>query len=303
METIEIFLDTNFLRNKNHQDYSKFQFGSEYSDFVDFMSSRDLIETCHINITEIVLEELKRQFIDDFRESDNDFRKFIEKFRVYYNFNVPDYKDIEKDLDRKIDEYIKNENINLVLIPKDRDTFNNIIDRAIRKEKPFSGKDKESDKGFKDVLQWETMIEYAKKVDTNIFLYITKNKNDFPEDITKEFEEKTHKKIEIFYEIGKLQDRILEINKLQSNYLLVDAIIKSLLDSGELIDIINEKIKLYYELKIDRIINYNNLTDQNENHYSFDIETEDENGNATYKIECILDDNEDIVIKDAIIYA
>lgn len=301
MEVIEIFFDTNFLRSKNHQDYSKFQFGSEYLNFIDFISSKDLIETCHINVAEIVLEELKKQFIDDFKENETNFRKFIDKFRVYYNFNAPDYKDIEKDLDKKIIEYLKNENINLVLIPKDRNTFNNIIYRAINKEKPFSGKDKDSDKGFKDVLQWESMMEYAKKIDTNIFLYITKNKNDFPEDITKEFEEKTHKKIKIFYEIGELQNRILEINKMQSNYLLVDAIIKSLLDSGELIDIINKKIKLYYDWKIEKIINYNNLTDQNENHYSFDIETEDGNGAGIYKIECTLKENENIVITDAIV--
>ena len=61
METIEIFFDTNFLRNRNYQDYSKFQFGSEYSNFIDFISSKDLIESCHINVTEIVLEELKKQ--------------------------------------------------------------------------------------------------------------------------------------------------------------------------------------------------------------------------------------------------
>lgn len=301
METIEIFFDTNFLRNRNHQDYSKFQFGSEYSNFIDFISSKDLIESCHVNITEIVLEELKKQFIDSFKEEDKNLRNLIKKFRVYYNFEEPDYKDIIRELDKKIIEYLINENINLVLIPKDRSVFNSIIDRAINKEKPFSGKDKESDKGFKDVLQWESMIEYAKKIDANTFLYITKNKNDFPEEIGKEFEIKTSKKIEIFYEIGELQNRILEINKIHSNYLLVDAIIKSLLDSGELIDIINEKIKLYYEAKIEKIINYNNLTDQNGNHYSFDIEAEEENGTAMYNIECTLEENENIIITDVVV--
>lgn len=301
METIEIFFDTNFLRNRNYQDYSKFQFGSEYSNFIDFISSKDLIESCHINVTEIVLEELKKQFIDNFEEEDRNLRNLIKKFRVYYNFEEPAYKDVTKELDKKIIKYLRNENINLVLIPKDRSVFNSIIDRAINKDKPFSGKDKESDKGFKDVLQWESMIEYAKKIDANTFLYITKNKNDFPEEIGKEFGIKTNKKIEIFYEIGELQNRILEINKIHSNYLLVDAIIKSLLDSGELIDVINEKIKLYCEGKIEKIINYNNLTDQNGNHYSFDIEAADENGTAMYNIECTLEENENIIITDVVV--
>ena len=82
---------------------------------------------------------------------------------------------------------------------------------------------------------------------------------------------------------------------------MVDAIIKSLLDSGELIDIINKKIKLYYECEIEKIINYNNLTDQNENHYSFDIETEEENGTVMYNIECTLEGNENIIITDVVV--
>jgi len=216
MENIEIFFDTNFLRTKNHQDYSKFEFGSEYSNFIDFINSKDLIETCHINVAEIVIEELKKQFIDDFKEDDENFRKLIKKFRIYYNFNEPNYKNIMHDLDKKVIEYLKKENINLVLIPKDRVVFNNIIERVINKEKPFSGKDKESDKGFKDVLQWESMIEFAKKIDTNIFLYITKNKNDFPKEIAEEFVKRTNKKIEIFDKRGELQSRILELNKILS---------------------------------------------------------------------------------------
>lgn len=63
MEIIEIFFDTNILRNKNHQDYSKFEFGSEYSNFIDFINSKDLIETCHINVAEIVIEELKNNLL------------------------------------------------------------------------------------------------------------------------------------------------------------------------------------------------------------------------------------------------
>lgn len=299
MEILEIFFDTNFLRNKNHQDYSIFKFGSEYSNFVDFINSNDLIETCRINVTEITLEELKKQFIDDFNENDENFRKIIEKFRVYYNLNVPDYIDVTKDLDKKIIKYLSDENINLVLIPKNRNTFNNIIDRAINKEKPFSGKDKESDKGFKDALQWESMLEYATKINTNKFLYITKNRNDFPKEMSKEFEMKTNKTIEIFYEIGELQNRILEINELHSNYLLVDAIIKTMLDSGELLDIISEKTRTYYELEIVKINKYNNLIDNNNNQYSFDIEVNEDN--TMFRVECCLNDNESINIKDIFI--
>ena len=56
MENLEIFFDTNILREKSVHDYSTFRFGNNYSDFVDFLNSNDLADKCHINITEIVLE-------------------------------------------------------------------------------------------------------------------------------------------------------------------------------------------------------------------------------------------------------
>lgn len=304
MENLEIFFDTNILREKSVHDYSTFRFGNNYSDFVDFLNSNDLADKCHINITEIVLEELKKQMCECFEEDNKKHKELVSKFRVFYNIEEPEDRDFTQELNKNITTYIEQEGINLVLIPKDRSVFNKIIERAIEKSKPFSGMSGESDKGFKDVLQWESMLYYATRIESEKFLFLTKNKNDFPKELSIEFTKATNKEIEIFYELGELQTKILEINKIKSNYLLVDASIKSLLDSGELLDIINKKIKLYYNWEIAKIEGYNNLIDQGNNNYSFDIVVYDEqNKTMYYNVDCILDEKENLIISDVIVYA
>lgn len=39
--------------------------------------------------------------------------------------------------------------------------FDSIVDRAFEKKPPFEGKDKKSDKGFKDALLWESIFEFV----------------------------------------------------------------------------------------------------------------------------------------------
>lgn len=41
--------------------------------------------------------------------------------------------------------------------------FESIVNRAFSKLPPFEGKDKKSDKGFKDAFVWESVLEFALK--------------------------------------------------------------------------------------------------------------------------------------------
>ena len=50
--------------------------------------------------------------------------------------------------------------------------YDSIIKRALDKRPPFEGKDKKSDKGFKDVLLWESIIEHKiQHPETRVILY------------------------------------------------------------------------------------------------------------------------------------
>lgn len=96
MNVTEIFLDTSIIKIKNVEDYSNIIFGKNYSDFVDFINSNGISDTCKINVAEIVVEEFKKQACDSFAEDETDLKKYINKFRVYYGLSLPDTKDFKK---------------------------------------------------------------------------------------------------------------------------------------------------------------------------------------------------------------
>jgi len=301
MNVTEIFLDTSIIKIKNVEDYSNIIFGKNYSDFIDFINTNGIGDTCKINIAEIVVEEFKKQIFDSFTDDEADLRKFINKFRVYYGLSLPDNKDFKKNLDNHMREYLEAENINIVLTPKERNIWNKIIKKSINKKKPFNGGSSESDKGFKDELQWESIIEYAKKSPNESFMLITKNSNDFTNELCDEFRYETNKKIEIYYEIGEAQSRLLEVNQIQSNYMFVESYISSMFESGELYEIVNRKIKEYYDVNVDRIIKYYDLIDQGNNNYKFFIDTFNNETTGTFIVECQLNSEKEITIGDVII--
>lgn len=209
MELTEVFFDTNFLRKKNIKDFSKFNFGIQFEDFIDFLGTNDVIDHYKINISEITIKELEKQIKDKYKDELIKLKESYNKFKNIYNikFNVDEDVKYDEILQKLIIEYAGFYNINIV--ETESISFQSILNRAINKKKPFIGENSESDKGFKDAVLWESIIEYAKKSKNKNFILFTKNTKDFSEVLEKEFEKLTGKKIEIIYEISKLQERIL----------------------------------------------------------------------------------------------
>lgn len=209
MELTEVFFDTNFLRKKNIDDFSKFNFSTQFEDFIDFLGANDVVDYYKINISEITIEELKKQINDKYKEELLKLKQSYNKFKNVHNikFNEDEaikYDEILKELIRK---YIKFYNINMV--ETKNISLQKILNRAINKNKPFVGENGNSDKGFKDAVLWESIIEYAKKSENKKFILFTKNIQDFPKDLKDEFERATNKKIEIINEISIMQEKIL----------------------------------------------------------------------------------------------
>lgn len=151
--------------------------------------------------------------------------------------------------------------------------FNNIIDRAINKKKPFLGEKGESDKGFKDAILWESLLEYAKDQEVNNFYFITKNSNDFPKDILeREFYQLTFKNIKIFNNIEELQRVILREQNISTQTILTTEILKG----NE--QLLLEKVAQYCENnqipeEFSIISDIYNLVNEGNNFYSFWINT------------------------------
>ena len=66
--------------------------------------------------------------------------------------------------------------------------FESIVNRAFSKLPPFEGKGKKSDKGFKDALLWESVLEFALQHHNSKIIYYSKD-NAFGEFLLNEFAE------------------------------------------------------------------------------------------------------------------
>lgn len=209
MELTEVFFDTNFLRRKNIDNFSKFCFGTPFEDFIDFLGTNDMLDYFIINISEITIEELKKQIIDKYKEELSNLKESYKKFKNIHNIKFDEDEEVKYDeiLEKLMEDYIKFHNINIVKTKNI--SLQNLLNRAINKKKPFVGENGNSDKGFKDAVLWESIIEYAKKSENKKFILLTKNIQDFPKELEDEFENVTKKKIEIINEISMVQEKIL----------------------------------------------------------------------------------------------
>lgn len=134
-------------------------------------------------ITESVFREIIQQRKEYLAESIKKLKDALEPFGK--KVDIPTDINFEEELKKYLDDYyIK------VLPHPDNKVFTRIIERALEKRLPFkivneskNASSKGSDKGFKDVLLWETLLnfDYESKRIGKIFL-ITANLKDFPID-------------------------------------------------------------------------------------------------------------------------
>ena len=64
--------------------------------------------------------------------------------------------------------------------------YQSIVRRAFAKRPPFEGKDKKSDKGFKDALLWESILEFMAGHDSAKIIFYSKD-NIFGNELESEF--------------------------------------------------------------------------------------------------------------------
>lgn len=182
-------MDTNYLHLRNFKDYSKFELHNKYIDVQGRIERMDVTSLFKILIPEIVFEELKQQQLAKFNEDFNDLDSLSYKFNNSNNFNIklPEKFDYEGYLNQKISEYKSRNSIETIKLKNDKDTFNKIINKSIFKLPPFEGKSKQSDKGFKDALIWETILEFAQN-NPGQYYFLTADKG-FKKELKKEFNE------------------------------------------------------------------------------------------------------------------
>ncbi|MEK6891884.1 MAG: PIN domain-containing protein, partial [Nanoarchaeota archaeon] len=99
-------------------------------------------------------------------------------------------------------------NIIFLDYPSD-DCFKRILTRAIEKKKPFIEKNDHSDYGFKDVVIWESILNFNNYKDFEKIIFFTNDKEAFNEDCVNEFKETN--KDNFFYILNTLEEVTKEV--------------------------------------------------------------------------------------------
>ena len=153
----------------------------------------DIYSQVILVIPSVVWRELEKQIIEKHDELLLTYRSTITN-KVFPEYSIkenpqmdyPEYiktkiKEYKDDIQQGMSEVIEIQNAS-------NSRFRSIIDRAFGKRPPFEGKDKKSDKGFKDALLWESILEFALNQPKSEIIYYSKD-NAFGEFLIQEFSE------------------------------------------------------------------------------------------------------------------
>ena len=209
MKTFIIF-DTNILYKRDYKDFSTFEFNSVYDEVQGKIERNDVIDRFELRVPDITVKELFKQQLQTYSSNIEMMRNSYLKFNQIYevDLQIDENFDYESFLEQKKEQYIARRDINILSICKE-EKFVRIVERALNKEAPFEGKDKKSDKGFKDALIWESILEFAEENDGD-YIFFTADKG-FKKELQMEFKELTGKNIEIYGKDDKQQlDLVIE---------------------------------------------------------------------------------------------
>lgn len=204
-----IVFDSNVLnvRHDKRGDFTRFHFHSTFDNIIDKLEELDIYPNVSVAIPIVVWEEMKEQKIEDYYKKIQQVVKNVEKFlfpgyKLIYD--LPDNFSYETYISQKIEEFKRDllsrqvSFIDLDLPSEKRYSF--IVERAIKKKPPFEGKGNNSDKGFKDTLLWESILEFIEGNDGYNVLFYTKDKM-FNDELLSEFADKyPYSGIQIFRE-------------------------------------------------------------------------------------------------------
>lgn len=186
---VYLFFDTNILFVKSHSDYTALKFLDNLDFVINDIINNNFQDNVEILLPRIVINELIQQQILGYN---NEIEKI--KNKKFPCFSVETHQDYEKYLENILSErlnfYTLDKAIKITILPYPQaNSFNYIIDRAIKKKPPFEGLEKISDKGFKDAVLWETILEYKKQYTDKAIVLCSNDGKFHSEDLRTEYED------------------------------------------------------------------------------------------------------------------
>lgn len=254
-----IIFDTNILYEKaeNGCDFCEFKFNRLFQNIVDEIEERDLVEHITIAVPDVAWNELYQQRIQSYNRKNQELEKLLEAFKFpnfQYEMSLLDY---EIYLNEQVDLFKKkldNYSMNVISIDLPSETrFKSIVKRAFSKLPPFEGIDKKSDKGFKDALIWESVLEFKTKCsESKVILYSRDGLfNDVLaeeyNDLFKDYLILLNKEVDVIKQIAEIQKTVNQLRKIDIDEVKYYEEIR-LLTSFELIKDVIFETELYKKI-------------------------------------------------------
>jgi len=186
---IAVFFDSNVLFSENCFDYSKSWIIQRMEAYSDLAEYADAYDDMKFVIPEVVVEEIHRSQCEKYKNKTDDLKRIVlPDWKFEHNLSVTNYR---KWLDDHFDTHCKRGSFGMTQftvasIPET--CFKSVVKRALAKKAPFEGKNKASDKGFKDALIWETLLQYKRDNKMDEIVLITKDDRLSAKSIKEEFE-------------------------------------------------------------------------------------------------------------------
>jgi predicted nucleic acid-binding protein len=184
---VNVYFDTNIIKKHNGK-LTKFEINETYNRVKNFIEGNKL-DSINFFIPEIVLEEIIEQYITEYKSLKESINNALDKLisnasRLDWNVEIineskmklAEYEDLIR---TSVKDFFKKESSFISVIKHCKnDKMLKIINRAIRKKKPFfSGKSQKknfSDAGFKDVVFLESILEHMESEDCD-YIIISKD--------------------------------------------------------------------------------------------------------------------------------
>lgn len=223
-----IIFDTNKLRQvtDGEPSYGNFEFGSEYKEISTFITNSGLSGLVEIGVPEIAMRELIQQKVESYADDCEDLSAIKTRLTELMpagsvRIEIPEQRvDCLAHLTPKLEAFIRESNVKVLKFPEDRlgDIFKGVLQRAVGKQPPFRQHNKASDVGFKDVVIWESILNYPLLSNYEKLIFVSGD-TVFGRDCQLEFQRKINKEISIFIsvkllivELEKVYEQLIEKN-------------------------------------------------------------------------------------------
>lgn len=205
---IYIVPDSNIFYQTKFRYFDEFRLNKYFDELINIARKSNLKNGLRILIPEIVLEELKRKKLEEYQKKVSELNELASSMGIYVSLEIKKTaKEYREELAKQVNAYIsKYPQVHVMPVCKSK-YFHKIVDKAIDKNPPFEGKEKQSDKGFKDTVIYYSMIDYAKEYPGDYY-YLTKDtifSGNGYDLLRNEFKKETNLNLRIFDDIKKLE--------------------------------------------------------------------------------------------------